>query len=1186
MNGQAKALRKAKHDAEVCWNKREYEKALPLLELLAASGDISAMNRLGDMYHYGLGVERDYAISKEWIRKAAEHGNAEAMNRLGNMYFERKSGNDYATAREWYEKAAENGNAEAMDRLGIMYDLGRAVARDYGPAREWYEKAAENGNDSAMVNLAKMYLDGRGVEKNDATAQIWYAKAAEHGNYFARMRVKRDADAFLDKEEYEKALPLLESLAAGGDHSSMNRLGVMYHYGRGVERNYAIAKEWFERAAEKGDNAAMNNLGSVYRYGWGTEKDYAAAREWYGRAAENGYAGAMNNLGEMYSNGLGVERDYVAAKDWFEKAAERKQAYAMSNLGYLYEHGFGVEKNYAAAREWYEQAVENGNADAEGGLSHIKLKIRQEEEGIGKKTGREFSKSSEQSRKSAAETEAVEEEKEISEVLKGHHCGFSQSGVPYNKRKRSEEISMERERLEKIMSRFQSFALTPGSLREIENFFVFQSNYRDEQKRPLRYNLLIQCDERGEADELADAIREMAEWTGIWEYPARKVSEKKLLEDDKILENIFADSGLLFITGCEGVEKDSANIMASSLRADIERAKRKKMHKWDELVNLASELPNLPVIACGNKAFVDFIRESDELYYRFFAHHIFLRPMEEDEIIQAVLGELEKDGFSTTEAFDRKIDTYIRTVYARADLKGNAFVSDLINRIQVSYYLNPANHVITKNCVPFYRQTPSFDTVISRMNHLVGLKKVKEQFYELYKLNKDRVNQNKTRLHFAFVGNPGTGKSTVAALTADLLYSMGLIKKNKIVKVTAADIVSMYLGQWVVLLKEKIAEAQGGILFIDEAYFLIPGEDNSATQQKQCLNVLIQEMENNSDNISIIFAGYEDEIDTLFSANEGINSRVPYRFQFEDYTDQELLLIFRQMAERDSFSLDENALDAMMSRFALERAQENFGNARSVENIYQQVKSAWMDRAAEDRVILEEDIRKTMPVPLYTDLDDMIGLETVKRELNVFESRVKYIHHLTDNGLSVPASNMHMLFTGNPGTGKTTVAKKIADCLYRIGVLQTNKLVTAERKDLVSNTIGGTAKKTNEVIQKALNGVLFIDEAYSLYRPDNPRDVGSEVIETLITAMEKHKGSLVVIFAGYRKEMMVFRQANSGITSRIGFSFDFPDYSPDELTQIYFRKMKNFGFALHDDVREPVYRLMESFSARENFGNG
>ena len=250
------------------------------------------------------------------------------------------------------------------------------------------------------------------------------------------------------------------------------------------------------------------------------------------------------------------------------------------------------------------------------------------------------------------------------------------------------------------------------------------------------------------------------------------------------------------------------------------------------------------------------------------------------------------------------------------------------------------------------------------------------------------------------------------------------------------------------------------------------------------------------------------------------------------------------------------------------------------------MKAVWLEQEREDRTIEASDIQATMPILLHDNLNDMIGLEDVKRELNVFESRIKYIKYLLDKGISIPAPNLHMLFTGNPGTGKTTVAKKIADCLYHIGVLKTNKLVVAERKDLVSSHVGETALKTNKIIQKAMNGVLFIDEAYSLYRGKNSGDFGEEAIATLITAMEEYKGKLVVIFAGYQDEMRLFQSANPGISSRIGFTFHFPDYSPEELTMIFCSKMTKNGFLIEELALKQIHKIMEYFSTMDNFGNG
>lgn len=750
-------------------------------------------------------------------------------------------------------------------------------------------------------------------------------------------------------------------------------------------------------------------------------------------------------------------------------------------------------------------------------------------------------------------------------------------------KKTPEQMKLERE-IDEIITNFDDFMLSPISIRELKDFFLFKANYAKGHKCALRYNLLLQCES---VDESKRFLREIEKGLKQLNTVPKKylvVSENSLSEE--LPQDFPLECSVLAIHSCKGIGKDSVAIVSSSVRADLQLKRENKKILWSNIVNFANLKPDCTIIAAGPKEFVDYIRERDDLYYRFFAHRLILRPMTQEEILQSLMDGIKNEGLKVDQEFCDEITKYIHKIYPTADLKDTAFVKDLLNRVLVSYYLLPSEGIVGKRCVPFYRKPRTFDEICEQLNKLVGLQKVKREFRNLYKLSTDVSNQNKQRLHFAFVGNPGTGKTTVANLTAELLFSMGLIKRNKIVTVTPTDIISIYVGESAQLMQEKIREAQGGVLFIDEAYFLISKTSDAKSHQKQCLEVLLQEMEKNSDNLSVIFAGYEDEINQLLDSNPGLKSRVPYRFKFDDYSVDEMMQIFLGLAENEKMALSQDAYDTMRERLELAKTEENFGNARTVANIYQQLKALWIEQNREQRIFTVEDIRATMPVAIDANLDSMIGLGSVKQELKIFESRIKYIKFLASKSVNAPVPNMHMLFTGNPGTGKTTVAKKIADCLYQIGILKTNKLVVAERKDLIDNFVGGTASKTNELIRKAMNGVLFIDEAYSLYKPDDSKDFGTEAIATLITAMEENKDKLVVIFAGYRDEMQIFQSANPGISSRIGFTFQFPDYSPDELTQMFYVKMIKQGFFVDPEAEPSIRKVMEYFSAMENFGNG
>jgi probable Rubsico expression protein CbbX len=204
-----------------------------------------------------------------------------------------------------------------------------------------------------------------------------------------------------------------------------------------------------------------------------------------------------------------------------------------------------------------------------------------------------------------------------------------------------------------------------------------------------------------------------------------------------------------------------------------------------------------------------------------------------------------------------------------------------------------------------------------------------------------------------------------------------------------------------------------------------------------------------------------------------------------------------------------------------------------------------------ERLNLREEYEKRQIQEILDQLDrDLVGLVPVKTRIK--EIAALLLVHRLRKALGLTSSNpgLHMSFTGSPGTGKTTVALKMADILFRLGYIKKGHLVTVTRDDLVGQYIGHTAPKTKEVLKRAMGGVLFIDEAYYLYKPDNERDYGAEAIEILLQVMENQREDLVIIFAGYKDRMDKFYESNPGLASRVANHVDFPDYSPEELLQI------------------------------------
>jgi SpoVK/Ycf46/Vps4 family AAA+-type ATPase len=225
------------------------------------------------------------------------------------------------------------------------------------------------------------------------------------------------------------------------------------------------------------------------------------------------------------------------------------------------------------------------------------------------------------------------------------------------------------------------------------------------------------------------------------------------------------------------------------------------------------------------------------------------------------------------------------------------------------------------------------------------------------------------------------------------------------------------------------------------------------------------------------------------------------------------------------------------------------------------------------------------PDPLAV-LDAMIGLNPVKREVHLLAAEAKAERMRRDAGITTRPPTRHMVFMGNPGTAKTTVARLLAAVYAKLGLLSSGHLVEVGRGDLVGEYIGQTAPKVEAAVQRALGGVLFIDEAYGLTDSDSPRDFGGEAITTLVKLMEDHRSDLVVVAAGYERKMQRFIDANPGLASRFPRHLHFPDYTDDELVRIFEKLAREMGFTLNRKVRKAFKSLLRPAERGESFGNG
>jgi probable Rubsico expression protein CbbX len=235
---------------------------------------------------------------------------------------------------------------------------------------------------------------------------------------------------------------------------------------------------------------------------------------------------------------------------------------------------------------------------------------------------------------------------------------------------------------------------------------------------------------------------------------------------------------------------------------------------------------------------------------------------------------------------------------------------------------------------------------------------------------------------------------------------------------------------------------------------------------------------------------------------------------------------------------------------------------------------------------LTEIVREIEIEPVLDQLDrELVALAPVKKRIREVSALLVVDRLRRRVGLTAGRPTLHMSFTGNPGTGKTTVAMRMADILYRLGYIASNRVVAVTRDDLVGQYVGHTAPKTKDVLKRAYGGVLFIDEAYYLYRPENERDYGVEAIEILLQVMENERDKLVVILAGYKDRMDDFFRLNPGMSSRVAHHVDFPDYALEELLAIGSLMLTAESYALSDAAQEAFSSYLERRMARPRFAH-
>ena len=502
------------------------------------------------------------------------------------------------------------------------------------------------------------------------------------------------------------------------------------------------------------------------------------------------------------------------------------------------------------------------------------------------------------------------------------------------------------------------------------------------------------------------------------------------------------------------------------------------------------------------------------------------------------------------------------------------------------------------------------DDILKDMDSFIGMNEVKKAVREIAFSVKNGLERQdrglgggeKMSMHVVLTGNPGTGKTTIARKLGEILSAIGYLDSGHVVEVDRSKMVSQYQGETPKLVNRLCDKAKGGILFVDEAYTLAPLNQSGERDQSgaEALETLMKRMEDDRGNFVVITAGYRMEMDNLFRINPGFKSRFNYFLNIDDYSPTELYEILLCFANEKKYIISPQAEDIIKTviRERYEHRDKDFANGRTMRQLFDSICKRQAERLQKNDLqmtsdeelmtILPEDVPYEKPKTVdfndcLKELDGLVGLKSVKEEITNLAS---YLNLQIQRGESNTFQGKHYIFTGNPGTGKTTVARIMANVFKTLGILSRGQLVEADRSKLVAGFSGQTAIKTNQLVDSAIGGVLFIDEAYTLASSDND-SFGAEAIDTLLKRLEDDRGKFICIVAGYTRQMHDFIDSNPGMKSRFTQTINFEDYTADELTQIFFNMAAARKFSLDDEVKAAVKRMFDQIYLRRdrNFGN-
>lgn len=1093
-------------------------------------------------------------------------------------------------------------------QLNNMYRCGVGVPEDPFQAWFWGRMCAELGAPFGYYTSGCDYYFGTGVDEDDVKGFAYFEKAYRMGYEDAKPNLDEDIERHIEwydngggcsVEEIKRQIELnrnnnpeeyydycLRLASFDSDNDGKNWVGLCCFKGEGVEQDYIAAYYWFKKAADHGNIFAYYNLANMYATGTGVLLDYEEAIRLYNIAASKGHTTAANRA-QLLTKRLHTQFDL-----WLNEYNNHMQYDLNSNKSFSmlnHIHRYGALKNdvvccaeHASLCLWGDISVDRDYhealfyaAKAVLGLKNTYTNI----DGIG------FA------------------------YYMLSHIFATGKGVPADREKAAYFFDLARTHSADYSSFYDVYQYMSTSYNQMAS----KNDY---------YKAL--ADEKGENGDSnhAEALRIFDELSANKYLPAvfkairyyQKSSFAKY--DDAMIEKYWQIIKNI-IDNSQNKDKDWAYIVSEVAGIILDEYNSSEVAAYDYLTGqMAVDIGKI-IYRKGkrNLAYIAFIIARERGYNN---------PDAIWHELEAERKSLEASSVSNNASKNISKETIVEIVGAKSE-SDIQWVDDVViddsalfqsndenDDIEAEEYMDEASEVkietlqqSEQECMP-----NNLDKYFANM---IGMKPVKEQLEKIYQSVKMQLLRNKILeergeevvdsgkgYNFILLGNPGTGKTTVARIIAQILYDINVRQSNSFIEIERSGVVSDHVGGTEKRMREILDKVEGGTLFIDEAYALYK-EDSDNDFGREAIDVLMKDMEDKRNSYSVIMAGYrEPMLNMIKNANSGFSSRFTYTIELPDYTDESLIEIAHMHIDKQKFTTDDKVDDAIKKCIVHDKIDHTFGNARYIRELVNRAIENQSHRLSNqssyenDELFLlkaedfwqgeyeEEGVDKYL-----NELKALTGLESVKQEVESLINLITVQQEMERRGIenAMDYGTLHMAFKGNPGTGKTTVARIIGKLYASLGILKRGDVfVECTRADLVGKFQGHTAANVKKVVDSAMGGILFIDEAYSLCQNKND-SFGHEAVDALVAEIENNRKNFVVIFAGYTDDIDEFFKNNSGLRSRVPKDLIFEDYNLEELYKIATSMIASKKLILAKDAAAALINCLEQNYKNKDFGN-